>query len=199
MFFSRGLQIGIYFVVLNAVLVAVSLLHRKIVAVDPPKESLVSATATNPLVADPARVQSGQSRGSLGDPTLVRGANHGNQNQMPPTQDKLEQLAPSILNSTVKPIADDDPLMAEIRKQFTEKLPELSVVPAAENPVVKPIAITSLEEEQLRHTTIGHLSASAETLIRLAQEFQKSGKTEEAEKHIAQAKQIKAQIKQLAQ
>jgi hypothetical protein len=170
MFFSRGLQIGIYFVVLNAVLVAVSLLHRKIVAVDPPKESLVSATATNPLVADPARVQY-----------------------------KLEHLAPSILNSTVKPIADDDPLMAEIRKQFTEKLPELSVVPAAENPVVKRIAITSLEEEQLRHTTIGHLSASAETLIRLAQEFQKSGKTEEAEKHIAQAKQIKAQIKQLAQ
>jgi carbamoyltransferase len=47
----------------------------------------------DPLVADPARVQTGQSRGSLRDPTLVRGANHDDSLQ---GFEKLKQIRSSL-------------------------------------------------------------------------------------------------------
>jgi hypothetical protein len=115
-------------------------------------------------------------------------------------EEKLRQLAPPVLHSNPQPVADDDPLMAEIRRQAAEQFPDI-IVPSAQASDAKLSSdkTTVTSDLQSRLAAVGQLSNVAQSLLQLSSELRASGKAAEADKIDLQAQQLQTTIREMLQ
>jgi hypothetical protein len=183
----RWLQVVVCMAMFNAVMVAASLAHRHLLAVEAP--AIQQEEASNL----PQRQQA--SSNTEKEPETPE-----NDAELSP-QEKLLRLAPPVLQNNPQPVAEDDPLMAEIRKQLADKFPVLSVVPTSQDSGVTlpPNQPTGLSQQQSRLIAVGQLSTAASGLLQLSSELRESGNSAEADKLVLQAQQLQTTIRELMQ
>jgi response regulator RpfG family c-di-GMP phosphodiesterase len=191
----KWLHIVAYVAVFNAVWVAVSLVHRHLWADDRAGSKAQAAPLAGAVLqsrATAAEEETSTARKKTAELTL---------------QEKLEQLEPPVLQSSTQPIAEDDPLMAEIRKQMAEKFPDLDVstneglkIPSEANkPEVTTPATLTIPELQARFAAVGQLSSAAQSLIQLSGDLRAAGKVDQANKIDLHVQQLQTFIREMLQ
>lgn len=181
----RWMQVAVGIAVLNALLVVVSLIHRHRFAENAEPNSFALTTPPN-MVGDVV----GRSSPLMED-TEGSGV---------PSQ-TLNLIQPPIgdLNGTPKPVADDDPLMAEIRKQVASQFPDLAttVVPQSESTEIGTKQASPNTELTARLQLVRQLSEATQEIVQLSDELRLSGKTAEAEQLLLQSRVLQSAIRQL--
>lgn len=181
----RWIKTSCVVVVLNAVLVLTSILHRQLTA---SVEQHHSTTKSLPIEAS----------SSTDTPTIDTLASDGRLNPEVAEFQKLRDagLAPNLATLKVKPVPEDDKLMAELRKKVAESFP---IVEGLNEPhsISSQSAQTASNENPLPDTPLARKSSSLSKLsdalvdlAKLAQHFDRSGDS-------AKVKKVSDQIREL--
>lgn len=200
----RWIKSSFLIVALNAVLVLTSILHRQLTAT---VDSTSSTHLTSPIEA--------KTNDAL--------ASEGRLNPEVVAFQKLRDvgLAPNLATLEVKPVPEDDKLMAELRKKAAEAFPimegltEPQSISSQTNPSSvsttsttrsegkidsnASAAISGLEDTPLtrRTSSIRELSCALEDLAKLSQDFERDGKPAESKVVLEQMLMVEKVMQEL--
>ncbi len=180
----RWIKTSCIVVVLNAVLVLTSILHRQLTA----SVDLPSASSTLLI----------ETSSSTDTRTIDSLANDGRLNPEVAEFQKLRDagLAPNLANLEAKPVPEDDKLMAELRKKAAEAFPIMEGLSEPQS-ISSQSAQTASVESTLADTPLARKSSSLSKLsdahvdlAKLVQHFDRSGDS-------AKVKKVSDQIREL--
>lgn len=165
----RWIKTSCIVVVLNAVLVFTSILHRQLTA------SVEQHSSTTKSVPN-------ETSSSTDTRTIDTLASEGRLNPEVAEFQKLRDagLAPNLANLQAKPVPEDDKLMAELRRKAAEAFP-ISEGLSEPQSIFSQSPITSVEDtlsdtpETRKSNSLLELSAALVDLVKLEQHFDRAG------------------------
>ncbi len=203
----RWIKTSCVVVVLNAVLVLTSILHRQLTA---SVESPSSTSVTFPVVTSSTtdtRTTDTRTTDTRTTTTHTTDASEGDNGLNPEVVEfqklRAAGLAPDLANLEAKPVPEDDKLMAELRRKAAEAFP-ISEGLSEPQSVLSQSAKTASVQNPLPDTALARkshllskLSAAHVDLTNLAQHFESTGDSAQVKKASEQIQALEKIMQEL--